>query len=104
MSKIVTTFGQKIDKRYVEATVFFAINNIPQTDQETLEKFLELVNATGNFGPITHRQLLDKMCLLRKHVPNTCEYSLQTLIELLGIHSPISTTQYDPATVRVSEV
>jgi hypothetical protein len=77
--------GQKINKRDVAATVLFAINNIPYTDEATLERFLDLVNATGNFGPVSHRELIQKMILLKKHVPQTCDYSLLTLAELLGI-------------------
>jgi DNA polymerase III epsilon subunit-like protein len=86
----ITPFGQKIDKRHLEATVFFAINNISQVDEATLERFLELVNTTGNFGSISEKQLVHKMDLLKKHVPDTCEYSLRALAELLGIHLPIN--------------
>ncbi|MBN1219343.1 MAG: hypothetical protein JXM69_10475 [Anaerolineae bacterium] len=84
---------QKINKRDVEATVTFALNNIPQADEATLERFLELVNANGNFGPISHQQLAHKMNLLKKYVPETCEYSLLALAELLGIES---STIYQP--------
>ena len=76
---------QEINKRDVAATVLFAINNIPHTNDETLERFLELVNATGNFGPVSHRELVHKMILLKKYVPETCDYSLLALAELLGI-------------------
>jgi hypothetical protein len=76
---------QEINKRDVAATVLFAINNIPHTDEATLERFLELVNATGNFGPVSHRELVQKMILLKKYVPETCDYSLLALAELLGI-------------------
>ena len=82
--------GQKIHKRYVAATVHFAINNIPQADEATLEKFLELVNATGNFGPVTTQELTQKMILLKKYVPDTCDHSLSVLAELLGIQWPIT--------------
>jgi len=76
---------QEINKRDVAATVLFAINNVPHTDGTTLERFLDLVNATGNFGPVSHRELLHKMILLKKYVPETCDYSLLALAELLGI-------------------
>jgi hypothetical protein len=90
MSKAIQKLGPEINKRDVEATVLFAINNIPQTDEATLEKFLELVNASGNFGPISHQQLIHKMNLLKKYVPEACDYSLFTLTELLGIYWPAS--------------
>ena len=77
--------NQEINKRDVAATVLFAINNVPHTDEATLERFLELVNATGNFGPISHRELIHKMILLKKYVPDTCDYSLLALADLLGI-------------------
>jgi hypothetical protein len=79
---------QKINKRHIEATVLFAINHVPHTDEATLEKFLELVNATGNFGAISHQQLVHKMRLLKKHIPNTCGFSLMALAELLDIQHP----------------
>jgi hypothetical protein len=65
-------------------------SNISQVDEATLERFLELVNTTGNFGSISEKQLVHKMDLLKKHVPDTCEYSLRALAELLGIHLPIN--------------
>ena len=77
--------NQEINKRDVAATVLFAINNVPHTDEATLERFLDLVNATGNFGPVSHRELIHKMILLKKYVPETCDYSLLALAELLGI-------------------
>ena len=76
---------QEINKRDVAATVLFAINNVPHTDEATLERFLDLVNATGNFGPVSHRELIHKMILLKKYVPETCDYSLLALAELLGM-------------------
>jgi len=79
------TSNLEINKRDVAATVLFAINNIPHANEETLERFLELVNATGNFGPVSQRELIHKMILLKKYVPKTCNYSLLALAELLGI-------------------
>jgi len=87
MNRVVTTTGPEINKRYVETTVLFAINHIPQADQTTLEKFLELVNAAGNFGPISQQQLIHKMELLKKYMPGACEYSLLAVAELLGIQT-----------------
>jgi hypothetical protein len=83
------TGGQKIDKQHIEATILFAINHIPQVDGVTLEKFLELINATGNYGSITDRQLLHKMTVLVKYVPGSCRYSLLALAELLDVCLPV---------------
>jgi len=85
MKQAAVMSGPEINKRYVENTVLFAINNLPQADETTLERFLELVNATGNFGGISHQQLIHKMNLLRKYVPGTSPYSLLALAELLGL-------------------
>ena len=84
--------SQVINKRDVAATVLFAINNIPAADEDTLVRFLELVNATGNFGPVSHQELIEKMILLKKYIPDTCDYSLLALSELLGIQISLSTT------------
>lgn len=86
-----TTPQNSIKKLYVSETVYFAINNIPLVDRTTLEKFLELVNATGTFGALSHEQILTKMRLTLRYVPNVCPRSLQILAELLDI--PV-----DPAT------
>ncbi len=72
----------------MKATVEFAINNIPGVDQDTLEKFLELVNATGNFGPISEAEIIEKMNLIMKHIPTACGHSLLTVAELLDIRFP----------------
>ena len=81
--------GYTINKRHIEAAVFFAISHVPQIDATTLEKFLELVNINGNFGTLSDQQLLQKMALLVKHVPNACGLSLLTLAELLGVCVPV---------------
>jgi hypothetical protein len=87
----------EIKKRYVTETVLFAINNIPDVDRATLERFLELVNATGSFGMMTYDQILNKMRLTLKYVPNACSYSLRVLAELLEIPlSSSATGRYFP--------
>jgi hypothetical protein len=93
---------QEINKRDVAATVMFAINNIPHANDETLERFLELVNATGNFGPVSHRELIEKMILLKKFVPETCDYSLLAVAELLGI--PLTPHNFENAHLLLKEI
>jgi len=99
-----TMAGQEIHKRHVAATVQFAVNHIPQADEATLEKFLELVNVDGSFGSITARELLQKMCLLKKHIPATCEDSLMILAELLGIYWPMTTNNLNLSISAMEEV
>jgi hypothetical protein len=80
---------REIKKLQVSEAVLFAIDNIPDVDQATLEKFLELVNTTGTFGAMSHEQLRAKMRLTLKYIPNACPHSLLILADLLGI--PMST-------------
>ncbi len=77
----------KIKKQHIEATISFAIDNIPDIEKTTLEKFLELLNTTGNFGSITEEEFIEKVRIFRKYIPGACDYSLLTLVELLDIQS-----------------
>jgi hypothetical protein len=92
MNKAKIAPVNQIKKLHVQATVEFAINNIPGVDQNTLEKFLELVNATGNFGPISEDEIIEKMNLIMKYIPGACGRSLLTVVELLDIRFPTPTT------------
>ena len=101
MNNTLTSRVSKIDKKHVTAMATFAINNIPSTDQFTLNKFLELMNTTGSFGSVTAEQLLETMRLMMKYVPGTCNQSLFVLVELLGVHllidvKPAELPQPDP--------
>ena len=80
-----TTPTNEIKKLHLEAVVLFASNNIPEVDPATLERFLELVNVEGTFGTITHEQILKKMYLVLKYIPDACAHSLLALIDLLEI-------------------
>jgi hypothetical protein len=79
MSNVIASPGHGVKKLYISETVFFAINNIPAVDRTTLEKFLELVNATGTFGVLSHEQILTKMRLMLRYIPNACPHSLDIL-------------------------
>ncbi len=87
-NKTNLTKSNEVKKLYVEATVNFAVNHIPNVDQRTLEQFLELVNVTGNFGTVNRQQICEKMQLIAKHIPNACVQSLTTLGELLDVEFP----------------
>ena len=91
MSNDTTATNNTIKKLHIEAMVNFAINHIPNVDEATLLKYLELVNVTGNFGSISREQLTGKMLLIMKHIPDACEHSLRTLGELLEVPFPIDT-------------
>jgi len=91
MMKNSATLKQgQIKKLHLEATVHFAISHIPSVDQPTLEKYLELVNIDGNFGTISEAELLEKMELVMRFIPNACDHSLRTLGELLGARFPVA--------------
>ncbi len=78
----------KIKKLQVQATIEFAIANIPGADRNTLEKLSELINATGNFGPISETEITDKMNLILKYIPSASLWSLKAVAELLDIRFP----------------
>ena len=78
----------EIKKLHVEQMVLFAINNIPEADSTTLQRFLELVNAGGTFGTISHRQIIKKMHVVLKYIPGACVHSLLILTDLLEIEVP----------------
>jgi hypothetical protein len=80
---------RKIDKKHVATAILFAVKHIPQTDETTLNKFLELVNTTGSFGWMSEQQILAEMQLMLKRVPGTCRDSLLTVLELLDVCVPL---------------
>jgi hypothetical protein len=85
-----TTRAGQIDKKHVATVILFAIKHVPNTDEATLNKFLEMVNLTGSFGWITDEQLLAEMKLMMKYVPGSCADSLLTVIELLNVCVPLN--------------
>ncbi len=92
MNKLQTNSNQAIKKLHIKSASIYAINNIPDVDENTLHRFLELINVTGNFGTISTPELLDKMRLICKHIPGSCSYSLYVLAELLEIKTQAPTT------------
>lgn len=83
-----TLLNQEIKKAQIEETALFAINNIPEVHGATLKKFLELVNAGGTYGSISHRQLIKKMVMVVRYIPNACVHTLLILTDLLEIEIP----------------
>jgi hypothetical protein len=83
-----TAPAHEIKKLQLEETVLFAINNIPQVDPQTLKQFLDLVNAGGTFGTISHEQILRKMHQVLKYIPDACMQSLLIIVDLLEIEPP----------------
>lgn len=75
--------AHKIDKKQITAMAIFAMTNIPNTDEFTLKKFLELMNTTGTYGMITCQQFKRTVEVMKKYIPNTCDYSLDVLTDLL---------------------
>ena len=78
----------EVKKLHLEAVVLFALNNIPQADSNTLKQFLELVNAGGSFGTLSHEQILTKMNQVLNYIPKACSNSMLILIDLLEINPP----------------
>ncbi len=86
---------QKIDRTQVAAMIRFVMNNIPDTDEFTLRKFMELMCVTGGYGVINPDQLLQIRHQILSYVPGTCKHSLQVLFELLGVQSPLNSREQD---------
>ncbi|MDH3675171.1 MAG: hypothetical protein OES12_06725 [Anaerolineae bacterium] len=85
MNSIVTSDAKQIKKLQVKEAVSFAIENIPEADRATLEKFLAIVNTTGTFGSISHEQIRGKMQFTLKYIPDACPRSLLIVAELLEL-------------------
>lgn len=81
--------SNKIDKQHISAMASFAIRNIPEADERTLNKFVELMHTTGSFGALTEEQLLGTINLTMKYLPNACAFSLLTLLDLLSVYWPL---------------
>ena len=81
--------SNKIDKQHISAMASFAIRNIPEADERTLNKFVELMHTTGSFGSLTEEQLLGTINLTMKYLPNACAFSLLTLLDLLSVYWPL---------------
>jgi hypothetical protein len=90
--------ADEIKKLHIKETILFAINNVPGVDPPTLEKLLELVNATGTFGVMSQEEILGKMGQMLKYVPGTCIQSLLILVDLLDIE--VSSSSDFPALLK----
>jgi len=82
-----TGLTNEIKKLHLEGVVLFAINNVPEADSATLKQFLELANADGAFGSISHEQILRKMNQVLRYIPGACMQSLLILVDLLEIEA-----------------
>lgn len=82
------TAVNEIKKLHLQEVVLFAMNHIPQADPRTLKLFLELVNAGGSFGAISHEEIMLKMQQVMRYVPNARATSLLILLDLLQIKPP----------------
>jgi hypothetical protein len=85
MPQPTTAQPNEIKKVKLKELVLFALNNIPQADATTLKQFLELANAGGTFGTISHCQIFKKMRQVLKYVPGASVSSLLILLDLLEI-------------------
>lgn len=88
MSTEIITTSPSFKKSQISDTVTFAIENIPTVDKQTLEKFLQLLYTTGTFGEIPRQQIINKMRLTMKYIPDACAHSLLVVAELLELRAP----------------
>lgn len=84
----------EIKKVEIKETVQFAIRHIPQADTLTLEKFLELIFASGNYGAMSYDAILIKIQQVLRYIPDACPHSLLILTDLLGV--PITALTNNP--------
>jgi hypothetical protein len=88
---------EEISVQQVKAAVAFAVENVPALDGWTLQKFLEYVNVAGSDASVSKGELLEKMRLIRKHLPKSCRYSLLMLAELLELTPPDAAAEKETA-------
>lgn len=88
---------EEISVQQVKAAVAFAIENIPAMDAWTLHKYLEYVNVAGDDASVSKGELLERMRLIRKHLPKSCRDSLLMLAELLELAPPAAAAEKGPA-------
>ena len=74
---------QKIRKSQISEATLFAINNVAEVDQATLEKFLALVESEVTAEEISKVRLIGLMNLTMRQNPNAHPDSLLVLIGLL---------------------
>ena len=84
-----------LTKTEVQKMVTFAMNHLPQLDNQTLEAFLARVNTNCKSTSITARDLATQLNSTRRYVPSACPHSLQVLADLLDIQmkNPKATTE-----------
>ena len=75
---------QKIRKSQIGEAVLFAINNLAEVDQATLEKFLALVESEVTVEAVSKVRLIGLMNMTMRQNPNAHPDSLWALISLLG--------------------
>lgn len=80
---LYTNEHKPISKLQIEQTVFFVISHVPNVDSTTLDKFLALINAEKRHVSWGYKELIYKVQLVLKYVPDACPYSLKVLLDLL---------------------
>ena len=81
-------FRNRFSFQYVAGAAKFAEKHIHGIDQKTMRWLVELVEVSGSSGWVTEYDLLEKMRLLRKYVPGSCQYSMLVLADLLELNLP----------------
>jgi hypothetical protein len=90
MNHTTRTPAVEIKKLSLQTTVTFASEHIPGIDRMTLEQLMGLVYKNGTHGSITPDELVAKMHLILKYIPNACPRTFMVLIDLLELPRPDS--------------
>lgn len=83
-------FNQTVKKLDIKEAALFAIQNIPQVDPISLERFVDLINVGSSHGCLSFEQLIAKVRLANRYLPNLCPYSLFILMDIVGMPLPKS--------------
>ena len=78
----------RLSFQYIASVAKFAEKHIQGIDQKTMRWLVELVEISGSGGWVTEYDLLERMRLLRKYVPGSCQYTMLVLAELLELNLP----------------
>jgi hypothetical protein len=83
MSTVLAPLTNGYTKQEIAEAARFACTNIPEVDQTTLERFLFFVNDGDSSESISYVELIGKMYLTLKYMPEACPYSFLILFDLL---------------------
>jgi hypothetical protein len=85
-----------LSKYEVRKMVTFALNHLPQLDENTLESFMDRINANYGTGRIKPHELASQIQRTGRFYSQACPYTLQVLADLIDVQlkNPNATTEF----------